>query len=129
MTKLFPMIASLSLLSALAGCGGADGAAASGRIPTSAQIDSGNVRFVAGDHAGALVHYRAATADAGSAAAAWYGVYMASSALGDTATAAEALGQVQQLVPEAVMSQNPHQATPAAPHPVTDPDAPPPPRP
>lgn len=120
------MNACLCLLMALPGCGGADGAAASGRMPTSAQIDSGNVRFVAGDHAGALVHYRAATADAGSAAAAWYGVYMASRALGDTVAAADALRQVQQLVPEVVLSQHPHQATPAAPHPVTDPDATPP---
>jgi hypothetical protein len=126
--KRSPMIACLFLLVALPGCS-PGGAAPAERLPTNAQIDSGNVRFSAGDHTAALIHYRAATVEDDANAAAWFGIYMASEALGDTVVAAEAMLRVQQLVPDAAPGAHPHGADAAAPHPGTHPDAPTRPRP
>lgn len=55
----------------------------------SAKLDSGNTAYRAGDYERALAHYRAAT-ELEEAAAPWFGVYMAYSALGreDSARAA-----------------------------------------
>lgn len=115
-------IACVGLLMALPGCG-PGGDALADRIPTNAQIDSGNARFAAGDHAAALTHYRAAATADGANPAAWFGVYMASRATGDTVAAAEALLQVQQLVPDAAVFAHPHDPTATAPHPGADPHA------
>jgi hypothetical protein len=78
------------------------------QFPRSAQLDSGNISFAHGDHAAALAHYRAAAVTDEQNAAAWFGVYMASMALGDTAAAAAALSTVQQLVPDAAWREHPH---------------------
>ncbi len=87
-----------------AGCGGdgdgpRDGDATRQRIgqaqssmssAVSAKLDSGNTAYRAGDYERALAHYRAATDLEEEAAAPWFGVYMAYSALGreDSARAA-----------------------------------------
>lgn len=99
------------------------------RIPTNAQLDSGNASLTVGDPASALRHYRAATADDEAAAAAWFGVYLANRELGDTIAAAEAISRVQKLVPEAEAVQTLHDPDIAGSHPVTAPHATPRPRP
>jgi tetratricopeptide (TPR) repeat protein len=66
-----------------------------------AQLDSGNAAFRAGDHEGALAHYRAATEIDGSVAAVWYGVYMAEHALGHEEEAQKAMAKVQEVAPGA----------------------------
>lgn len=91
------------------------------RIPTNAQLDSGNASMKVGDPASALRHYTAATADDEAAAAAWFGVYLANRELGDTVAAADAILHVRQLVPEAEVVQTLHDPD-IAPHPIAAPD-------
>lgn len=90
-----------------AGCGGGDqagdtertgdmtrqriGQAQSNLSPAvSAKLDSGNTAYRAGDYERALTHYRSAADLEEEAAAPWFGVYMAYSAMGreDSARAA-----------------------------------------
>lgn len=68
-------------------------------LGTSAQIDSGNTAYKAKDYKGALGHYRVATQRQPSLAAAWFGVYMAESALGNAAAADSAMKRVQAIAP------------------------------
>jgi Tfp pilus assembly protein PilF len=67
--------------------------------PLNVHLDSGNARYAAGDAAGAREHYRTAIAADRSNAAAWFGVHMASAALGDSAVAAQALHELELLMP------------------------------
>lgn len=57
----------------------------------SAKLDSGNTAYRAGDYERALEHYRAATDMEEEAAAPWFGVYMAYSAMGQEDSARAAL--------------------------------------
>ncbi len=68
-------------------------------LGASAQIDSGNTAYKTKDYKGALAHYRAATERQPSLAAAWFGAYMAESALGNTAAADSAMKKVQAIAP------------------------------
>jgi hypothetical protein len=64
-----------------------------------AQLDSGNVAYRAKDYPTASHHYRAATGMAPEFTAAWFGVYMAETAMGHQAAADSAkthLGAMQQ---------------------------------
>lgn len=109
------------LLVSVLGCGTGH---ADERTPPATELDSGNLRYSAGDHAAALDHYRAAASADGSNAAAWFGIYMASLALGDTSGAAEALLQVERIVPDAAWREHPHDVR-GTPQPAnTQPDAP-----
>jgi tetratricopeptide (TPR) repeat protein len=108
-------IVGLILLAVLTGCGAA-GSASSEPPTLNARVDSGNHLYALGDHAAALEHYRAAVAEDETDPAAWFGVYMASRALDDAETAAAALARVQQLVPDAALSDHPHEPRPASPH-------------
>ena len=67
-----------------------------------AQLDSGSASFRDDDFQGALAHYIRATEVAPASAAAWFGVYMAHSALGNEEEAAKALAEAQALDPSAV---------------------------
>jgi hypothetical protein len=82
-------------------------------------LDRGNAGFAMGDAAAALEAYRDALIDDPQNAAAWYGVYMSSAALGDSATAAEALEHVERLAPGVELHAHPHlrSDTPQRPHP------------
>jgi tetratricopeptide (TPR) repeat protein len=66
-----------------------------------AQLDSGNLAMRAGDPVTALEHYRRATELDAQAAAAWFGVYMAERALGNSEAAEEALERARAAAPEA----------------------------
>lgn len=68
-----------------------------------AQLDSGSAAYRADDHEGALAHYTRATEIAPDLAAAWFGVYMAQQALGDSDAAAEALEKAQKVEPGATL--------------------------
>ncbi|HEX9107754.1 MAG TPA: hypothetical protein VF832_11010 [Longimicrobiales bacterium] len=68
-------------------------------LGTSAQIDSGNTAYKAKDYEGALAHSRIATQRQPLLAAAWFGVYMAESALGNAAGADSAMKKVQAIAP------------------------------
>lgn len=68
-------------------------------IGASAELDSGNVAYRAKDFRAALAHYRTATERQPTLAAAWFGLYMAQSAVGDKAAADSALRRVQALEP------------------------------
>lgn len=91
-------LVALSVALLAAGCGGEDQAGNSERtgdmtrqrigeaqssLPAavSAKLDSGNTAYRAGDYERALSHYRAAAELEEEAAAPWFGVYMAYSAL------------------------------------------------
>lgn len=106
----------------LPGCG-RGAAPPAERSPAATEIDRGNVQFSAGDPASALEHYRAAAAANRSDPAAWFGIYMASRAVGDTVSAAEALLEVQKLVPDAAWQQHPHDVGVPTPRPDADPAA------
>jgi len=102
----------LFLALALTGCGPGE-RAESAEIASNRQLEAGNARFMARDAHGAREAYRAAlTADSLNAAA-WYGVYMSSTALGDSAAAAAAFRQVGRLAPEADLSGHPHIPAPS----------------
>jgi tetratricopeptide (TPR) repeat protein len=68
-----------------------------------AHLDSGSVLFRADDHEAALEHYRMAVEIDPDAAAAWFGVYMAETALGNVEAATEALERAQREVPGATL--------------------------
>ncbi len=91
-------------LAILAGCGGEAGEAP--RMPigepaerrawpagVALRVDSGNVAFRAGEYEAARRHYLEATRVGPDVPAAWFGVYMAESALGNVAAAESALGR------------------------------------
>jgi tetratricopeptide (TPR) repeat protein len=88
------------LFAALLACSG-PGAQQAGAAASQAHLDGGNARFAAGDHEGALARYRAAAESDSTNAAAWYGIHMAGTALGDSALADQALARVRQLAPDA----------------------------
>lgn len=87
------------------------------RLPAAvvAQLDSGNAGFRAANQAAragdgeraqalmrdALRNYREAARMEDDAAAAWFGIYMAENALGNTAAAGEALAKARAVAPEA----------------------------
>jgi Tfp pilus assembly protein PilF len=96
---------------ALTGCGPRERAEPA-EIASNQQLETGNARFMARDPHGAREAYRAALAADSLNAAAWYGVYMSSMALRDSAAAAEALQQVERLAPEADLSGHPHDPAP-----------------
>lgn len=56
-----------------------------------AHLDSGNAAYRDGEYGRALRHYRSAAAADSTVAAAWFGVYMAERALGDSVAADSAL--------------------------------------
>jgi hypothetical protein len=66
-----------------------------------AALDSGNTAYRDHDFAGALRHYQHAAELDGEATAAWFGVYMAQRALGDTIAARAALERARDLAPGA----------------------------
>ena len=66
-----------------------------------ALLDSGNTAIRSDDPSGALEYYRRALEIDESAAAAWFGVYMASDALGREGEAEEALQRARELAPGA----------------------------
>lgn len=66
-----------------------------------AQLDSGNAAYRRHDWQGALGHYQAAADHDPDATAAWFGVYMAQRALGDTVAAGQALQRARELAPGA----------------------------
>lgn len=70
-----------------------------------AQLDSGTAAFKADDYQAALGHYTKATEIEPNLAAAWFGVYMAQQALGDTDAAREALEKAQNVEPGATLLQ------------------------
>lgn len=70
-----------------------------------AQLDSGSAAFRGQNMQEALRHYTAATEIDGEVAAAWFGVYMAQKALGNTQEALTALERVQSLAPGASLVQ------------------------
>ncbi len=75
-------------------------------LGASAQLDSGNVAYRAKDYPAALVHYRSAAARQPSLAAAWMGISMAQTALGNKAAADSAMRRVEELAP-GTMSAHP----------------------
>jgi hypothetical protein len=98
---------------AAAGCGGGGNSGSTGgtadqsapvsraQVPDSvrAQLDSGNAAYRAKDYEAARQHYRAAVGMAPDFTAAWFGVYMAETALGNQAAADSAkthLGSMEQ---------------------------------
>lgn len=60
-------------------------------------LDSGNAAYRAGDYPGARRQYRAAVGEDSTAAAAWFGVYMAERALGNELAADSALSRAGDL--------------------------------
>lgn len=66
-----------------------------------AQLDSGSRAFRADDFEAALAHYQRAAELGPDVAAAWFGVFMAHDALGDTAAAREAMRRAQGVAPGA----------------------------
>lgn len=72
-----------------------------------AQLDSGSAAFRADDFEGALRNYRNATELGPDVAAAWFGVYMAHDALGNTSEAADALARARGEVPGATLLHGP----------------------
>lgn len=91
----------------MAACGADEGAQADRRADwapeVTAGIDSGNAAYRAGDYPEARRHFRAAAAADPAVATAWFGVYMAEEALGNTAAADSALERVGELAETARM--------------------------
>jgi len=92
-----------------------------------AQLDSGNAAYSAKDYQEALRHYRtiAELADAPQnlKVTAYFGLWMANSALGDTAATQAARDELQKLAPDASLMHGPPMAidtTNAAPAPPND---------
>ena len=69
------------------------------RTPVQLQLDSGNIAYRARDYAGARAHYMQATRMDSTAAAAWFGVYMAEDRLGNKAQAEYAMKRASALNP------------------------------
>ncbi len=67
----------------------------------SAALDSGNAAYRANNYEAALAQYRQAVELQPDLAAAWFGIYMAELALGNTAGADSAMSVAQQLAPGA----------------------------
>lgn len=63
------------------------------------QLDSGNAAYRTKDYQGALGHYRRAAERDPKLAAAWFGMYMAQTSLGDKAGADSSMKKVQELAP------------------------------
>jgi tetratricopeptide (TPR) repeat protein len=82
-------------------------------LGAAAQLDSGNAAYRAKDFKGALAHYRKSADRAPGLAAAWFGLYMAQSALGDKAGADSSMKKVQALAP-GTMGAHPSAAEPGA---------------
>jgi len=72
-------------------------------VEVTAQLDSGSAAFRADDYQAALAHYTKATEISPNVAAAWFGVYMAQEALGDSGAAREALAKAQAVEPGATL--------------------------
>ena len=68
-----------------------------------AALDSGNAAYRNHEFETALLHYERAAAADDDATAAWFGVYMAQRALGDTVAAAQALERARDLAPGATL--------------------------
>jgi len=68
-----------------------------------AHLDSGSAAFRRDDHQAALDHYTKASEIDPNVAAAWFGIYMAQQALGNTAAADEALAKAQSVEPGATL--------------------------
>jgi len=79
---------------------------ASSSVPPAvqAQLDSGTMSFRGGDVEGARLHYRAAAELAPELPAAWFGVYLAETRLGNQAAADSAAEIVNRLAPELLES-------------------------
>jgi hypothetical protein len=115
----------LALGLAVVGCGGGGGqsggtastsAADTGarvsreQVPpaVAAQLDSGNTAYRAKDYQKALGHYRQAANMAPEFTAAWFGMYMAETALGDTAAADSAKAHLGSMGQAAGAHNMPH---------------------
>jgi tetratricopeptide (TPR) repeat protein len=68
-----------------------------------AQLDSGNLAYSAEDYEGALRHYQTAARLDETSPAAWFGIYMAESARGNTEEAEAAIRRAHELAPEATL--------------------------
>ena len=77
-----------------------------------AALDSGNAAYRNHEWQNALDHYERAAAQDEDATAAWFGIYMAQRALGDSAAAQEALARAQDLAPGATLMHPGGGATP-----------------
>lgn len=66
-----------------------------------AQLDSGNTAYSEGSYEAALGHYRRATDIMPDNAASWFGIAMASTALGDSLVADSAMTRAREIVPGA----------------------------
>jgi tetratricopeptide (TPR) repeat protein len=75
-------------------------------------IDSGNAAYRDQDYQGALEHYQRAAELDDELAAAWFGIYMAQLALGNTEAANDAMDRAQSLAPEANMIHPEDDTTP-----------------
>ncbi|HKK07512.1 MAG TPA: hypothetical protein VKA44_01360 [Gemmatimonadota bacterium] len=113
-----------------AGCGGkgggngqaSGGASQGGSMPARdslppavrVQLDSGNAAYRAGDYGEAMRHYRATIATVPDLASGWFGVYMAATAMGDSAAADSAKARMGDLGGAASAHMVPHGG--ASPH-------------
>lgn len=101
-TRAILRASALALLTVTAACGGGEGDAP--RVPigepaerrawsegVAARVDSGNASFRQGEYEAARRHYAEAAEVDPEVAAAWFGLYMAESALGNEAAAESAL--------------------------------------
>lgn len=91
--------------------------------PVTVHLDSGNVAYRAGEYEEARRHFRAAVAADTTAAAGWFGVYMAERALGNDAAAEAALQRAGGLGDASDMHPGPGSDTAGAgemPHPPMD---------
>lgn len=78
-----------------------------------AALDSGNILYRAKDYAAAREQYAAAAQAGEDVAAAWFGLYMAELALGNTEAAEAAMDRAQDLAPGAsLIHQTPTDSTP-----------------
>lgn len=68
-----------------------------------AHLDSGSAAYRRDDYQGSLEHYEAATRVSEEVAAAWFGVYMAQTALGNETAADSALQKARGLAPGATL--------------------------
>lgn len=75
------------------------------------RLDSGNAAFRAGNLEDALRHYRAAADAAPGNPSAWFGVYMAHDAMGNTEAADSALERARRQVPGTAIMRAPADTT------------------
>ena len=107
------LVVAMAILTGVSACGGEDqrtdsvtrdvvrGAREDLDSGLVALLDSGNVAIRADEPAAAVEFYRRALDIDASSAAAWFGIYMASEALGRGDEAAEALDRARDLAPGA----------------------------